>query len=273
MGRPRNPQRDLSLKRYLEVSGEISTAQLAQLAGVTESRIRKWKSEDKWEEALKKKPKKRGGQKGNKNAAGKTPAKNGNKNAVTHGAFAKAGLEDIPPEKAEEIRSMKTPEAMPRMVEELQALYLRKAYLEKLLEEYEAPEAGGFYTDKIVHMIVPKSMEDKQAEEAAGLEAGEAADPEAIEGQQGEHFKTAMKSIIKSSPFDRAMKVEAELNKLHGRIIKQLDSIKSYEMESRRLQLEERRLELMKQKVTGEIDINPETEEWEMEENGVDDLP
>ena len=80
MGRPRNPQRDLSLKRYLEVSGEISTAQLAQLAGVTESRIRKWKSEDKWEEALKKKPKKRGGQKGNKNAAGKTPAKNGNKN-------------------------------------------------------------------------------------------------------------------------------------------------------------------------------------------------
>lgn len=168
---------------------------------------------------------------------------------------------------------MRTPEAMPRMMEELQALYLRKAYLEKLLAEYEAPEAGGFYTDKIVHMIVPKSMEDKQAEEATGIEAGEAADPEAIEGKQGEHFKTAMKSIIKSSPFDRAMKVEAELNKLHGRIIKQLDSIKSYEMESRRLQLEERRLELMKQKVTGEIDINPETEEREMRENGGDDLP
>ena len=69
------------------------------------------------------------------------------------------------------------------------------------------------------------------------------------------------------------MKVEAELNKLHGRIIKQLDSIKSYEMESRRLQLEERRLELMKQRVTGEIDINPETEEREPGENGVDDLP
>lgn len=261
MGRPRNPERDLSLKRYLETGGKISTAELAKLARVTESRIRKWKSEDKWEEALKNKPKKRGGQKGNKNAAGKTPAKKGNKNAVTHGAFAQADFSDISPEKAAEIQNMKTPEAMPHMMEELQALYLRKAYLEKLLAEYEAPEAGGFYTDKIVHMIVPKSAEDKQAEEATGIENGEAKDPEEIEGKNGECFKTAMKSIIKSSPFDRAMKVEAELNKLHGRIIKQLDSIRAYEMESRRLQLEERRIELMKQKITGEIDIDPEDED------------
>ena len=255
MGRPRNPQRDLSLERYIENDGKISTAELAKLAGVPESRIRKWKSEDKWDEALKKKPRKRGGQKGNKNA-------------VTHGAFAQAGFEDIPPEKAEEIQNMKTAEAMPHMMAELQALYLRKAYLEKLLAEYEAPEAGGFYTDKIVHMIVPKSMEEKQAEESTGIAAGEAEDPEAIEGQQGECFKTAMKSIIKSSPFDRAMKVEAELNKLHGRIIKQLDSIKAHEMESRRLQLEERRLELMKQKITGEIDIDPEDEDWTEDGDG-----
>ena len=268
MGRPRNPQRDLSLERYVENDGKISTAELAKLAGVPESRIRKWKSEDKWDEALKKKPRKRGGQKGNKNAAGKTPAKKGNKNAVTHGAFAQAGFEDIPPEKAEEIQNMKTAEAMPHMMAELQALYLRKAYLEKLLAEYEAPEAGGFYTDKIVHMIVPKSMEDKQAEESTGIAAGEAEDPEAIEGQQGECFKTAMKSIIKSSPFDREMKVEDELNKLNGRIIKQLDSIKAHEMESRRLQLEERRLELMKQKLTGEIDIDPEDEDWAEDGDG-----
>ncbi len=262
MGRPRNPERDLSLKRYLEADGEISTAELSKRAGVTESRIRKWKSEDRWEEALRKKPRKRGGQKGNKNAAGKTPAKKGNRNAVTHGAFAQAGYGDISPERAKEIRNMKAAEAMPHMVEELKALYLRKAYLEKLLEEYEAPDAGGFYTDKIVHMIVPKSMEEKQAEETTGIVAGVAEDPEEGEGQQ-ESFKTAMKSIIKSSPFDRAMKVEAELNKVHGRIIKQLDSIRAYEMEGRRLQLEERRLELMKQKLTGEIEIDPEEGEQE----------
>lgn len=120
-------------------------------------------------------------------------------------------------------------------------------------------------------MIVPKSLEDKQAEEAAGIEAGAAEDPEAMQGQQGECFKTAMKSIIKSSAFDRAMKVEAELNKLHGRIIKQLDSIKAHEMESRRLQLEEQRLELMKQKISGEVVIEPEDEEWD--EDGTGGLP
>ncbi len=76
-----------------------------------------------------------------------------------------------------------------------------------------------------------------------------------------EKLKTAMKTIIKSSAFERAMKVEAELNRLHGRIIKQIDSIKSYEIEERRLSLEERKYQLAKQKLTGEIIIDDETEE------------
>ena len=262
MGRPRNPERDNSLQRYLESDGKISTAELAQLAGVPEVRIRKWKSEDNWDEALKNKPRKRGGQKGNKNAAGKTPAKKGNKNAVTHGAFAQAGYEDIDPEQAAAIQNIGTPTALSQMMEELQALYLRKAYLEKLLSEYESDDAGGFYTDKIVHMIVPKSMEERQQEEDCGMEQ-HTQDPE---GSTTETYKTAMKSVIKSSPFERAMKVEAELNKLHGRIIKQLDSIKAYELEDRRLTLAEKQLELNRQKLTGEFDIDPE------EDSGNDDI-
>ncbi|MCM1256504.1 MAG: phage terminase small subunit-related protein [Roseburia sp.] len=253
MGRPRNPQRDLSLQRYLEADGKISIKELSEMAGVPENRMRKWKSEDKWNEALEQKPRKRGGQKGNKNAAGKTPAKAGNKNAVTHGAFAQAGYGDIPQEKADEIKNIKEARAMPHMIEELQSLYVRKAYLENLLKEYESPKEGRFYTDKIVHMIMPKGK-------------GSTADPENIgdtgNGQQ-EEFKTMMKSVVKSSPFDRAMKVEAELNKLHGRIIKQIDSIKAYEMEERRLQLEEKRLELTRQKITGEIDLELEEEGME----------
>ena len=249
MGRPRNPERDKSLQRYLDADGKIETAELAKLAGVPESRIRKWKSEDSWEEALKKKPRKRGGQKGNKNAAGKTPAKKGNKNAVTHGAFAQVGFEDIDPEQAAAIKNMGTPTALSQMMIELQALYVRKAYLESLLKEYEAADAGGFYTDKIVHMIVPKNTE----EEDCGMEQSKAADPEGGK----EIYKTAMKSIIKSSPFDRAMKVESEINKLHGRIIKQLEGIKAYELEDRRLTLAEKQFELNKQKLTGEFEIDP----------------
>lgn len=257
MGRQRNPERDKSLKRYIEANGEISTKELAQLAGVPEARIRKWKSEDAWEEALKNKPKKRGGQKGNKNAAGKTPAKRGNKNAVTHGAFAQVGAEDLPPDVAEKICAMDSVRAMDEMMAELQSLYIRKAYLESLLQQYEAPEAQGFYVDKVVHMIVPKSLEEKMQEEDVGMESS-VIDPEGT--QTTETYKTAMKSIIKSSPFDRAMKVEAELNKLHGRIIKQLDSIKAYELEGQRMELERQRLELARQKITGEIDIKDDIE-------------
>lgn len=40
MGRPRNPQRDLSLERYVENDGKISTAELAKLAGVPEMPVR-----------------------------------------------------------------------------------------------------------------------------------------------------------------------------------------------------------------------------------------
>lgn len=261
LGRPRNQERNLSLKRYLETDGRITTAELAERAGVPENRIRKWKSEDKWEEALKKKKRPRGGQKGNKNAAGRTSAKDGNKNAVTHGAFAQIGLDDIPPEKMEEITDMMQGGALLQMMGELKSLYVRKVYLENLLKEYESQKAGKFYADKIVHMIVPKSIDEKMKESDTGFDTGLAIDPESRKEEHSEQFKTVMKSIVKASPFDRAMKVEAELNKLHGRIIKQLDSIKAYEMDDRRLQLEEQRLEIAKQKLTGEIDIEPASED------------
>ena len=151
---------------------------------------------------------------------------------------------------------------MGQMMEELQALYVRRAYLEGLLHQYNAEDmtaSDKFYTDKVVHMIVPKSVEDRATEEDMGM-VSEATDPEHDDKREdAEHFKTAMKSIVKSSPFDRAMKVEAELSKLHGRIIKQLDSIRAYEMDSRRMTLEEKKYNLAKQKITGEFDIDPET--------------
>ena len=180
MGRPRNPERDKSMQRYLDADGKIETAELAKLAGVPEVRIRKWKSEDKWDEQLKKVPRKRGGQKGNKNAAGRTPKKQGNRNAVTHGAYAHVGYEDISAEAAEQIKNLAAAGAMSNLLQELQALMVRKEYLEGLLKQYTDEEnQQQFYTDKVVHMIVPKSVEDMQAEEDSGRETGEAQDPEA----------------------------------------------------------------------------------------------
>lgn len=270
MGRPKNPQRGVCLKKYLDSGGGITTAQLAEEAGVPASRIRKWKSEDKWDEQLKKVPRKRGGQKGNKNAAGRTPKKQGNRNAVTHGAYAHVGYKDISAEAAEQIKNLAAAGAMSNLLQELQALMVRKEYLEGLLKQYTDEEnQQQFYTDKVVHMIVPKSVEDMQAEEDSGRETGEAQDPEAAgqaAGAGSEKFKTAMKSVIKSSAFERAMKVESELNKVHGRILKVLDSIKAYEIEERRLTLQQQQYELQRSKALGEFDVDLEEDEDEQQE-------
>lgn len=258
MARPRNPERDKSMQSYLDHDGKISTKELAQAAGVPDSRIRKWKSEDKWDEALGKKPRKRGGQRGNKNAAGRTPAKDANKNAVTHGAFATVGIEDIPPEQAAQIMAMQPGDTILRMNEELQDLLVRKAYLTGLLQQYADPEQRQvFYTDKIVHMVVPMSVEDKQQAEGMGLDLGTVEDPE----HGKEDYKTAMKTIIKASPFDRYMKVEAELNKLNGRIIKLLDSMRAHEADKARLELDRLKYKLAKEKATGAFEIDPEAED------------
>lgn len=258
MGRPKNPQRGVCLKKYLDSGGQITTAQLAAEAGVPTSRIRKWKCEDKWDEQLKKQPRKRGGQKGNKNAAGQTPKKRGNRNAVTHGAYVHVRPGDISQEAAEQISGAAAAGAMTNMLKELQDLLTRKEYLEGLLKLYtDESKQQDFYTDKVVHMIVPKSIEDMQAEEDSGRETGDAQDPET----GNERFKTAMKSVIKSSAFERAMKVETELNKLHGRILKALDGIKAYELEERRLALAQQQYELQKSKALGEFDVDLEDED------------
>ena len=81
------------------------------------------------------------------------------------------------------------------------------------------------------------------------------------EGSSKPPLDVAMETTIKSSAFERARKLEAELNKIHGRIIKLLDSIKSYELEQKRISLEERRYALMKQKASGVYEVDPDTGE------------
>lgn len=259
MARKANPQRKESLKRFLDSRGKISLEELAQQAGVPKRTISKWKCEDRWNEQLERQPKKHGGQPGNKNAAGKTPKKNGNRNAVTHGAYMQISYADIPEERAAAIQNL-TGNSKDHLTEELKTLLLRREYLQQQLKKYtDEEDKQTFYVDKIVHMIVPKSMEEVQEEEDAGMEAAEAIDPETGSPKVAagaERMKTAMKSIIKASPFDRAMKIQAELTKVDGRILKAIDSIKSYEIEDRRMQLEQSKYELARQRLTGEIEIN-----------------
>jgi len=241
LARKRNPNRDTAKQHWLASFGTITTKQLAAEAGVSESRVRKWKSEDGWKEALAKQQRKRGGQPGNKNAVG-GGAPFGNRNAETHGAYSKVHLADLLPEQRAYIESI-TLDSAENMLRELQLLIAKEDDLKKRIKQLENESVDTLHVDKVVEMLVPGK-------------AGGGAGPEADKA-----LNIAMQTVIKASPFDRALKLETERTRTHGRIIKLLDSIKAYELESRRLELEERKYRLAKQKLVGEFEIDPDTGE------------
>ena len=249
MARARNPNRDKAKKTWLQSGGKVTTKELAAAADVPEHRIRKWKSEDKWQEALDKK--KRGGQPSNKNAAGHGAPK-GNSNAETHGAYSRVHLDDLTPEERAYIESL-TLDAEAAMLRELQLLMAKERDLTRKIKRYENADPAELFVDRVVEMRTPKSNErhkhnEEKLEEllierdnfhwemnsiqtpTTAQEKKLAKYEREIEELQdkisahdkandGSAFNISMQTIFKASPFDRAMKLEAEYNKIHGRIL------------------------------------------------------
>lgn len=112
MPRPRDPRRDQAFELWKNSDGSKKLKEIAEELGVSDSQVRKWKNQDKWEDQIKGNVTnqtngnvtKRGAPKGNKNArgnkGGKAPPGNqnakgnkggaapkGNKNAVTTGEY------------------------------------------------------------------------------------------------------------------------------------------------------------------------------------------
>lgn len=260
-GGPRNPARDKGLEIFLEMGGEIKNAEIAEMVGATADQIRKWKCVDKWKEKLAEKNKpKRGGQPGNQNAKGHG-AKKGNENALKHGAYKTVNLEDLPEEDREQIENI-TLDTERNLLCELKILLAKESDLRRRLEKLQQAPDTDLYVDKVVEMLTPKSKEDIEAEQERLYELQNMGVEEAEEKRQEikDRLKTAMNTVIKSSPFERAMKLEVEWNKTHGRILKLLDTIKSYQLENKRISLDEKRYVLMKQKITGAYDIGEDGE-------------
>lgn len=97
---------DARAVRARELYGQgLKLIEIANTLDVSEGTVRSWKSRYKWDNATLQKSKcsvakKRGGQPGNRNAAGNSggAAPPGNKNAVKHGAYEKIYVEALPPE-------------------------------------------------------------------------------------------------------------------------------------------------------------------------------
>jgi uncharacterized protein YjcR len=110
MARPRNPKRDEAFQMWLQSNGQILLKHIAKKLQLSDSQIRKWKNQDKWDDHLKSNVTKsngnvtkrsRGATAGNSNAKGHGASKQ-NQNATTHGFFAKF----LPEETLEIMKSM-----------------------------------------------------------------------------------------------------------------------------------------------------------------------
>lgn len=248
MARKKDENREKAEQLFLESEGLISNQEIAETLGVDSAKIRKWKCIDKWKDKLEQKPKKRGGQKGNQNARGHGAPKR-NKNAETHGAYSTVYFDELTVEEKELIESVTLDTAV-NMLRELQTLIAKENDLKKRIADLNNDDTGQLYTDKVVEMRTPKKADNEDSRLY-----------KAYAREEKPPLDVVMETTIKSSAFERAMKLESELNKIHGRIIKLLDSIKSYELEQRRISLEEKRYSLMKQKLSGEYEVDPDTGE------------
>lgn len=230
----RNPNRDKAKRLWIESKGCVTTKNLAATVGVSEQSIRRWRKEDNWEADTGKK--RRGGQKGNKNAVGHG-APEGNKNAEVHGAYSQVDIEALTQEEREYIEylAQNTEAAMKR---ELQLLLAKERDLAQRIKQYEMADPGELYVDRATEMLTPKD-----------------------DGEDEGELCTRTLTLIKASPFDRIMRLEAAYDKVHGRILKLHDSMRVHNLDTSRLDLEERKHKLSKQKLSGEYDIDPDTGE------------
>ncbi len=160
MARERNPERDKARQIWLDSGGTLTARQVAEASRRKKpEQVRKWKSLDSWAAELEaqKPPRKRGGQPGNKNAAG-AGAPHGNRNAETHGAYSTVRLADLPDEQREYIESI-TLDTGTNMLSELQLLIAKEADLQSKIAKIENGDPDALYIDRVVEMRAPKSTE------------------------------------------------------------------------------------------------------------------
>ncbi|MCI1959172.1 MAG: phage terminase small subunit [Clostridia bacterium] len=257
MPRPRSPNRDAAQNDWIESHGKLTTKELAEKYKVSESKIRKWKSVDKWTEKLKEKyPNKKGAQPGNKNSKGHGAPKR-NQNAKKHGAYCTVFLDDLTEEETN-LKDSLTDSVPDNLMLEFQTLMIKQMRLKKAIAALDSAEEGRLYVDTVTVMETPKSAKEKEADKVQ--EAADVAEEYYIEDadvyvskKSASGEKLHMRITNNSSAFNRKMKLEEVLIKTHGRIIKVLEAMRTYEMELKRLSLEESKLTLAKWKLTGEI--------------------
>jgi uncharacterized protein YjcR len=236
----RSDQRDAAKAEYIarRMKGEnVNLKTFAQEIGMPYSTVRRWKGEDAWEKAV---PRKRGGQPGNKNAKGNKGggAPVGNTNAEKDGAYSRIFFDKLTEEELAFVAQ--TPlESKAAMQHEMQVLKLQEKKILDAIAKYENEPEDALHTTSVLDMREP---------------GGRGA--EKIDGKN-----QTMGMYTKDSPFARIMKLRDALNKVQGRIAAISNAMRQAEEFAQRVELENKKLELMRMRaigVMGDADVGEE---------------
>ena len=219
---------------------KVNLRELAERVGVASQTLRNWKSADRWDDELPKKA--RGGQPGNKNSAGKKNAAGShkgapprNRNAEKDGAYS-AIFFDMLTDSERELLEKAPLEIRAALEHEMKILKFREHKILSKITDYENAPEDVFYTSSILDMRTP------------------------AKGQDGAEQNIGM--YTKDSAFNRTLKLQEALYKVQGRIAKIADSLRALEENEKRLALEAQRLEILRMRATGAVDVgDPDSQE------------
>lgn len=220
------------------IGEKVNLKELAERLGVKYQTLRNRKNREKWDEYIPSPAKrKRGGQpgntnsKGHKNAAGSHPgAPKRNKNAEKDGAYS-AVFFDMLTDQEREIMEQTPLEVRAALEHEMKILKFREHRILSKIEEYEEAEEGAVYLSAKTEI----------------------------------YGKNQTTMSFSDSAFKRIQSLQEALYKVQGRIAKIVDSLRVLDESAERLALERQRIEIMRMRVSGSVEIDDVENDTELD--------
>lgn len=257
MAKQRSPKRAQAKELWLASGGKHTSKEIAEILGITDSTVRKWKSQDKWNDELKKQnKKKRGGQPGNKNAVG-SGAPVGNKNAYKHGVYSKIYYGECSKEEQDLLNGI-TADPYENLFRQYQSFLIKEKRIRDYITELDSSSSDeNLHVDTVTEMIKPNKGNINNEIDIETQYTIEDKDITVVT-ERGKDERLDVKIVRKSTSHERKLKYEKLLLQVQNQITKVLNSMKTYELEMQRIENEHNRYDLALKKAKGEIDIDVE---------------
>ncbi len=198
MPRARSPNRDKAFELWRESGAKRLLKDIAEELGVSETLVRKWKNQDKWEEklslpnAMVTLPKESNG---NSNVTNEPPPKRrrgapkGNQNRYVHGLYANPTMDMIPENEMQRLQQIDFSDEETLIIDEIILLTSRERQLMESIQKYQ-DQKNGLSLDGVTRRTV---------------------ESEGVKGSRSKQVETTTRT---RDVFDVIQKLQAELTKV-----------------------------------------------------------